>query len=67
MAKVHQLTGVGAMPNRPIKQPYYHQRAEEVREIAQGIFDQNERARVMQIADDYERLARESEANASRP
>jgi hypothetical protein len=52
------------MPNRPIKQPYYHDRAEEVRTIAQGIFDPNERARVMQIADDYEQLARESEAKS---
>ena len=51
------------MPNRPIKRPYYHHRAEEVRMIAQGIFDDKERARVIQIADDYEELAK-AEVNA---
>jgi diguanylate cyclase (GGDEF)-like protein/PAS domain S-box-containing protein len=44
-----------------IKRPYYHLRAEEVRKVGEGIFDHKERARVLQIADDYEQLARKTE------
>jgi len=40
---------------------YYHQRAEEVRALAIGILDLKERKRVVQIADDYENLARNSQ------
>jgi hypothetical protein len=35
----------------------YRRRAEEVRRIAQGIFDQEERQTLMQVADDYENWA----------
>ena len=36
---------------------YYHLRAEEVRAVAMGILDLKERHRLVQIADDYERLS----------
>ena len=35
----------------------YRRRAEEVRRIAQGIFDHEERQTLMQVADDYENWA----------
>ena len=35
----------------------YRRRAEEVRRIAQGIFDHEERRTLMQVADDYENWA----------
>jgi hypothetical protein len=38
---------------------YYHVRSEEIRAVAAGILDPKERARIVQIADDYEKLAGE--------
>jgi len=35
----------------------YRRRAEEVRTIAQGLFDQGERETLMDVADDYENWA----------
>jgi hypothetical protein len=35
----------------------YRKRAEEIRKVANGIHDDTERARLMEIAKDYEQLA----------
>jgi hypothetical protein len=36
----------------------YRKRAEEIRKVARGIYDDTERAKLMEIARDYEQLAR---------
>ena len=40
----------------------HHSRAQEMRKIAEGIWDFQERASLLQFIDDYERLAREVKA-----
>ena len=42
-------------------------RAEKLRTIARGIFDPKERSTLMEIADDYEKMAGEAEQNIPPP
>ena len=51
------------MRDEATRKKRYRIRAEELRTIAQGIFDPNERKTLMDIADDYEKMA--GEANQS--
>lgn len=41
---------------------HYRRRAEELRVIAEGIFDRDERKTLVEIADEFEQLARDAEA-----
>jgi hypothetical protein len=41
---------------------HYHRRAEEIRAISKGIFDHIERKTLIEIAEEYEQLAREAQA-----
>jgi len=41
---------------------HYRRRAKEVRAISKGIFDHVERKTLMEVAEEYEQLAREAEA-----
>lgn len=45
------------MPDRAELARHYRRRAEEVRTIAQGLFDEGERKTLMDVADDYENWA----------
>jgi hypothetical protein len=43
---------------------HFRRRAESLRTIAEGIRDHNERKSLLEIADEYERWAREKESKA---
>jgi hypothetical protein len=47
------------MPDRTNKAERYRKRAEELREIAKGIFDPKERALLREIANEYAKFGRE--------
>jgi hypothetical protein len=46
------------------KAKHYRSRADDVRRIAEGIYDPLERSKIIAIADDYESLALEADAAA---
>jgi hypothetical protein len=50
------------MPDRIEAVAHYRRRAEQLRTIAQGVYDPGERIRLIEIAEEYERWAREKEA-----
>ena len=49
------------MPDKAIKAIHYRQRAQELRMIATGIYDEEERKNLIKIAEEYEQLVREME------
>jgi len=49
------------MPERTNPQ-HLRRRAESLRSIADGIFDQQERKKLLEIAEEYERWARQAES-----
>jgi hypothetical protein len=46
---------------------HYRFRAEDARRIAEGIYDHVDRKKLVQIAEDYEELARQAEAKTIAP
>jgi tetrahydromethanopterin S-methyltransferase subunit H len=63
MSRVYHRYGGGVyeVPDKVAKAMHYRTRAEELRTIAAGIFDREEREMLMEIAKEYERFAREAE------
>lgn len=50
-----------AMLDAVTKATRYHRRADEIRKIAEGIYDRQERALLLEVAKEYEQIAGDAE------